>query len=825
MDNITLTIDTGNSATTVKQLRDYLDSMRGSIDDVTDALLTEKGALAETQAAIKSYQEQQAKGKKLTDEQYRTLMALTEQEAEQKQQIAQLSQAYKTQIKDITAADGSYDALNATLGRMRATYRQLSEEERNGGLGQTLLVNIRDIDRQLKEMDASMGNHQRNVGNYASAVEGLSPILQQISGGFSSLIGIGGDTASMLNGLDGAIQGVGNQLMAVVSSAPNATAAFKMMKDGVVGLGNSFKALLANPIVLLIAGITAAITGVVKAIKSSEQQTQRMTVVLAPLNAAMDWLVNLFQKGSEYVVQFAEFMADSIGKVIKWAGDLPIIGKYFKDLNEWREDAISLAEKQNALALEQRQLLKDEAATEAKTAKLRADAYDKENFSAQQRLEFLKQAAKGEEDIAKRKYDLAKKQLAIAEELASRTENNAATNNKLAEAQAAVSKAQQAYDEKRRTLNREILRVQREITGEQKKQTEEQQKQTAADQENLNRINRINDGIYLANLSATERELELLRRKYEEERALFEKYGQDTTALTQKYEDDRLRIITTEADKQSKARLDAHLKEIEEMAAFEERRNEQARQPADSTDALENIRQQIEANQQLKDAIRARADDKITAINEEMDAEGISFERFQELADMRVQLESQTNEQIRTIDRQTARLQEQLEKEKRKRISENAILTLQTVGGLLSALSDLYEEGSEEQKKMQIGAAVVNGIASAAMAFNQAMSSLPFPLGAIIGAMQAATVVATTAAQIQKIKSNAQEVSGIGADSPAAAVPATGQLLDNGIFASQLGTDTELDLQAAKNTRVYVLESDITDAQDAVKTHVDERNF
>lgn len=823
MDNITLTIDTGNSATTVKQLREYLDSMRGSVDDVTDALLTEKGALAETKSAIKSYQEQQAKGKKLTDEQYRTLMALTEQEAQQKQQIAQLSQAYKMQIKDIAAADGSYDALNATLGRMRDTYRQLSEEERKGGFGQTLLVNIRDIDRQLKEMDASMGNHQRNVGNYASAVEGLQPILQQISGGFSSLIGIGGDTASMLNGLDGAIQGVGNQLIAVVSSAPNATAAFKMMKDGVVGLGNSFKALLANPIVLLIAGITAAITGVVKAIKSSEQQTQRMTVVLAPLNAAMDWLVNLFQKGSEYVVQFAEFLADSIGKVIKWAGDLPIIGKYFKELNEWREDAISLAEKQNALDLERRQLLKDEAATEAKTAKLRADAYDKENFSAQQRLEFLKQAVKGEEDIAKRKYDLAKKQLEIAEEEASRTQNNAATNNKLAEAQAAVSKAQQAYDEKRRTLNEEILQVQREITGEQKKQTEEQQKQTAADQENLNRINSINDGIYLANLSATERELELLRRKYEEERALFEKYGQDTTALTQKYEDDRLRIITNEADKQSKARLDARLKQIEEMAAFEEKQNENSRQPADSTNALENIRQQIAANESLLTSLDAIAEQKRQAIIEEQMNDDLSIERAMELEDQLIAIDTELYAKKQQLRAQNAELDKKYQKESAKVALQQASQVLGSVGSMFDALAGLYEDGSKEQKKMQIAGAVMNGLAGVANAIAGAMA-FPNPiLAPILGAINAATVVATTAAQIRKIQSDTNDISGDG--SVAAAVPATGQLLDNGIFASQLGTETELDLQAAKNTRVYVLESDITDAQDAVKTHVDERNF
>ena len=123
---------------------------------------------------------------------------------------------------------------------------------------------------------------------------------------------------------------------------------------------------------------------------------------------------------------------------------------------------------------------------------------------------------------------------------------------------------------------------------------------------------------------------------------------------------------------------------------------------------------------------------------------------------------------------------------------------------------------------MQIASAVVNGLANAAMAFNNAMGQLGPIAGPIVGTINAASVIATTAAQIKKIKSNSDDLS---SNSPVAATPAVGQLLDSGIFASQLGTDTELDLQAAKNTRVYVLESDISDAQDAVKTRVDESEF
>ena len=60
-------------------------------------------------------------------------------------------------------------------------YRTLNEEERNTQFGQEILKRIQLVDTKIKELDASIGNHQRNVGNYASHWDSLGFSIQRIA--------------------------------------------------------------------------------------------------------------------------------------------------------------------------------------------------------------------------------------------------------------------------------------------------------------------------------------------------------------------------------------------------------------------------------------------------------------------------------------------------------------------------------------------------------------------------------------------------------------------------------------------------------------------
>ena len=76
-------------------------------------------------------------------------------------------------------AEGSYKALNQELVNLRNEYRNLSAEERNSAeVGGRILTRIQELDTELKSIDATMGQYTRNVGNYKSAVDGLTVSYQ-----------------------------------------------------------------------------------------------------------------------------------------------------------------------------------------------------------------------------------------------------------------------------------------------------------------------------------------------------------------------------------------------------------------------------------------------------------------------------------------------------------------------------------------------------------------------------------------------------------------------------------------------------------------------
>lgn len=98
-------------------------------------------------------------------------VAITEQNTERKRQ-AQLAKE----------AVGSYRQTSIELNKNIEAYKKLSKEQReNAIIGGKLLTTIKGQQTQLKAMDASMGNFQRNVGNYRSALDGLPGPIGRIS--------------------------------------------------------------------------------------------------------------------------------------------------------------------------------------------------------------------------------------------------------------------------------------------------------------------------------------------------------------------------------------------------------------------------------------------------------------------------------------------------------------------------------------------------------------------------------------------------------------------------------------------------------------------
>ena len=122
-------IESSGSEQTVKGLKKEIDSLR-------DALLNvEKGG-----------------------DEYKKIL---EQLIGDQKQLADVMSAGKNEI---SAATGSYNALKNEMSALKKVWAEVTDETSRSDIGRR----IDEINTELKEMDASIGNFQRNVGNYAS---------------------------------------------------------------------------------------------------------------------------------------------------------------------------------------------------------------------------------------------------------------------------------------------------------------------------------------------------------------------------------------------------------------------------------------------------------------------------------------------------------------------------------------------------------------------------------------------------------------------------------------------------------------------------------
>lgn len=92
-----------------------------------------------------------------------------------------LMSSLRAEEKMYQSVSGSINEMSANLEKMRLIYRNLSDSERNSSFGTGLLQNIQQVDACVKSLDASIGNHQRSVGHYATAWDGLGFSIQQVA--------------------------------------------------------------------------------------------------------------------------------------------------------------------------------------------------------------------------------------------------------------------------------------------------------------------------------------------------------------------------------------------------------------------------------------------------------------------------------------------------------------------------------------------------------------------------------------------------------------------------------------------------------------------
>lgn len=156
------------------------------------------------------------------------LLGLNEESDEYKQIAEQIAtdQAKLNEVMSVgktntDAAAGSYVELNNQLKSLRQQYKALSETERNGATGQAILSNITKLDTELKNIDESMGQYQRNVGNYKSAFDGAFKMISSEVGKINPTLG---NLLNAVQQLVPAFKGVGTAAKATGTSIKSAMA-------------------------------------------------------------------------------------------------------------------------------------------------------------------------------------------------------------------------------------------------------------------------------------------------------------------------------------------------------------------------------------------------------------------------------------------------------------------------------------------------------------------------------------------------------------------------------------------------------------------------
>lgn len=597
-----ITVDLGNTATSLKDYKKHIDDLKGSLLQLDSASEEYEKISKEIKAEQDKLNEVMKVGKTTTD-----------------------------------AAEGSYNQLSQTMSELKKQWKATADEAERADLGKQIL----DINNQLKELDASTGNFQRNVGDYANAFEQA----------FDKCL----DGVKNIDGPLGELGGTVKNMLPVIKS---------INKTAISGLDGIKKGIAATGIGVLV-------------------------IAVATLMQHWEDLTKIIGVSQTSITEFKEKSLDTLQSIV--------IGAFGVG------NALG-----NFLLAPIRTII--EAVKGLGTAIKSVFSGD---FS--KAVEDAKTALSNIGNVWNKAFDFSVN-MGIGKEIGYQFTERIRQVMSSPETEEAVEETGTNIG---KTYAKGISKgVEEEIA-------ETETKIDSSTQSILDRLHKRNTD-----------EIELLREKYEEEKALLEQYGLDTTQLTEEFEANVEAII----DK----RLDAEQKAIVEQEKLEEELT--AKKKAES-------------------------------------------------------------------DKQLA-----LKKKEQQALLSSSI-------ALFGALSELSEEGSEEQKAFSIMQTVLNTLQSI-MGIWAGYSEMG-PFGIAAAAVQTAAVTATGAATIAKMKSTTKDsASSASVAAPQISTPSmtnVNPLLDEQSDLNRLETSAiQGNSQEQMNMRVYVVDQDIRDANQ--KAEVVENN-
>jgi hypothetical protein len=186
---------------------------------------------SESEKINKKILEQKTQLDSLMTKESKELAALNVQVAEQKRLNKENARISADQGK-------TYDSLSAKLNSLRKAYKDLAVVNQQGTTAaKSMKSEIDKLDSTLKKVDATVGQHQRNVGNYASALDGVG--------------GSAGNAISALKGfitnpIGSAVALIGTAIVGLKSAFESTERGADLLQSGISKLSGTIDVLKIN---------------------------------------------------------------------------------------------------------------------------------------------------------------------------------------------------------------------------------------------------------------------------------------------------------------------------------------------------------------------------------------------------------------------------------------------------------------------------------------------------------------------------------------------------------------------------------------------------
>lgn len=735
----------------------------------------------------------------------------TEEYRQVSEEVTQLENVKRNAIRGVTAAvEGSYNAYSKELSilqKHRKTLNENTQEYRD------MTKRVAELQQKLKDMDADVGVYSRNVGNYSSAFDGLQDSVNGVA-----------EKLPMLSG------GFSGFAVEMVKEIPKVIAKLQAMQAAEEGVATATNTMTATNELAGMSNTTVGVTATTAAVGETAMgvAAEGAAVGVSTLiKACTSWNVILLA-----IITLLQIFADDIQEWIK------SLVKADEQLNATESAAKSLREEIEASGL-------GIGDTIVKVRGLK-DEWDALGESLEARKKFIAENKRLFDELGVAINGVNDAEVFFTEH----TDDYIDALKSRAMAEAAKKKAGEYYE--------------KVIVAEMQKEKDiaalEKARKTLSENYDLTRkayggyvVGGLNEKVITAeeNLAKTEKEIARykeagdalfdLAQSYDNASEARYKFSEgtpstspttspttSTTSATKPMSKDDLIALTGGA-------IDASA-EREVLKATLDARTRMTTANAEEREKIER-----ELTEKLNDIEKARLDLTIVNLEAMLESEmltneqrlNIEAELIQAkiaLADMEVEKRKEADAEKFKSEEERAKKEKALkdkeakeEAEREKQVQSVKTNMANAASSIMKQTAELLQENSKEQKALN-AAAIAMDTYKAAMAGWTSAQSLPTPFNAIVGTANVAASVAMGATQLKnllRVASDGSNAEGIlssaqSAPNVASSMPAS--------YTRSLQGDNEL-TEMNKDTRVYVVESDITNAQKSARVRVESASF